>query len=388
MSDENKEYETEKFYQSDEPTWKPDEQYNTYNGGNYSSGSTQPPRQNKSKWSIILACVIAVLVIGFGVYYVVEKFGIDFGGSYNVETPSDAEDVTGGTKIESTGNASQNNVQMSISDGTGSQTSGVYITDVSQVVENVMPSIVAITSKTLVDSGYYGPWYDEEEYYVPGAGSGIIIGQTEEELLIVTNKHVVSDTTSLEVQFVDGTSIEAYTKATSFDNDIAIVSIPLDSIGTETLDVIKIATIGRSDSLKVGQGIIAIGNALGYGQSVTVGVVSALNREVQVDDTSEPIEMIQLDAAINGGNSGGALLNSAGEVVGINSAKYSATGYSSASIEGMGFAIPISDVLEEIEELMNKETRYKVDEDKRGYLGIAGGNVDSNMQMFGYPSGF
>lgn len=262
---------------------------------------------------------------------------------------------------------------------------GVVITDVSNVVENVMPSIVAITSKTLISSGMFGPNFFDQENYSTGAGSGIIVSKTENELLILTNNHVVEGTTSLSVQFINEKSLDATIKGSSVVRDIAIISIPLKNIDEETANAIKIATMGDSKNLKVGSGVIAIGNALGYGQSVTTGVISALNRTVTIDNTKN--SMIQIDAAINGGNSGGALLNSNGEVIGINSAKYSSNGYSSeASIEGMGFAIPISDVSELIEQLMNGET---IAEDKKGYLGVSGYmNDEETAKESKLPVGF
>ena len=231
---------------------------------------------------------------------------------------------------------------------------GIYITDVSEVVEQVMPSIVAITSKTLVSSGTFGPswYYGNNEQYQEGAGSGIIVSQTDEELLILTNHHVIDGAEELSVQFVNEKSYDAKVKGSSEKRDVAIISVKAKDIDNATMESIKIATIGDSTKLKVGNGIIAIGNALGYGQSVTTGVVSALNRSVTTDINTT--KMIQIDAAINGGNSGGALINASGEVVGINSVKYSSSGSStSASIEGMGFAIPITDVKELIEDLMN-----------------------------------
>lgn len=245
---------------------------------------------------------------------------------------------------------------------------GIYITDVSEIVEEVMPSIVAITSKTLVKSGYYGPFYNygNSNTYATGAGSGIIISKTDNELLILTNNHVIEDADELSVQFVNGKSVDATVKGTSETRDVAVIAVKMKDLDNETISAIKIATLGNSDELKVGNGIIAIGNALGYGQSVTTGVVSALNREVTIDNVTN--KMIQIDAAINGGNSGGALLNNKGEVVGINSAKYSSSvTSSSASIEGMGFAIPITDVKELVTALMNGE------EDKLGgKIGIEG----------------
>ncbi|MBR5369868.1 MAG: trypsin-like peptidase domain-containing protein [Bacilli bacterium] len=245
---------------------------------------------------------------------------------------------------------------------------GIYITDVSEIVEEVMPSIVAITSKTLVKSGYYGPFYNfgsSSNTYTTGAGSGIIISKTDTELLILTNNHVIEDATELSVQFINEKSVDATVKGASENRDVAVIAVKMKDLDNDTINAIKIATLGDSNELKVGNGIIAIGNALGYGQSVTTGVVSALNREVKIDDVTN--RMIQIDAAINGGNSGGALLNNKGEVVGINSAKYSASSSNSTSIEGMGFAIPITDVKELVTALMNGE------EDKTGgKIGIEG----------------
>lgn len=262
------------------------------------------------------------------------------------------------------------------------QKEGIYITDVSEIVEEVMPSIVSITSKTLVSSGNYGPSFFNQEQYAEGAGSGIIISKTDDELLILTNNHVVEGAEELSIQFVNGKSVDARIKGTSARKDIAIVSVKLSSLDNDTLSNIKIATIGDSSKLKVGNGIIAIGNALGYGQSVTTGVVSALDREVTVDDIST--KMIQIDAAINGGNSGGALLNSAGEVIGINSVKYSSNSSTSASIEGMGFAIPITDVKDMIEKLMNGKT-----DEGGGTIGIAGKIINEEQsKSLNCPTGF
>ena len=261
-------------------------------------------------------------------------------------------------------------------------TEGVYITDVSDIVEEVMPSIVAITSKTLVKSGLFGPFYNSEQY-AEGAGSGIIVSKTDDELLILTNNHVIEGAEELAVQFVNEKSVDATVKGTSERKDVAVIAVKMSSLDAETIESIKIATLGDSNELKVGNGIIAIGNALGYGQSVTTGVVSALNREVTIDDTTT--KMIQIDAAINGGNSGGALLNSNGEVVGINSAKYSSEVTSSSpTIEGMGFAIPISDIKDLITSLMNGE------EDKSdGTIGVEGYIVtEDQSEAYGMPVGF
>ena len=259
---------------------------------------------------------------------------------------------------------------------------GIYITDVSEVVEEVMPSIVAITSKTIVKSGMFGPFFGGDQYQ-EGAGSGIIVSQNDSELLILTNNHVVEGAEELQIKFVNDKTVDAKVKGTSERKDVAVVAVQLKDLDDATIESIKIATLGDSNALKVGNGIIAIGNALGYGQSVTTGVVSALNREITID--GKTAKMIQIDAAINGGNSGGALLNASGEVVGINSAKYSAAATStSASIEGMGFAIPISDVKELITSLMNGE------EDKSdATIGIEGYMItEEQSEAYNMPRGF
>ena len=261
---------------------------------------------------------------------------------------------------------------------------GIYLTDVSEIVDNVMPSIVAITSKTLISSGQYGPsiFGGSQEYTAEGAGSGIIISKTDSDILILTNYHVIEGAEELSVTFYDEKSYDATVVGVSEKKDIAVIKVALNDIKPSTIESIAIATIGDSNKLKVGNGIIAIGNALGYGQSVTTGVVSALNREVTMDNTRT--KMIQIDAAINGGNSGGALLNAQGEVVGINSVKYSAAATStSASIEGMGFAIPISDVKDLISQLMNGE-----DDLSGGTIGVEGFMTTDYENTSNLPKGF
>ena len=261
---------------------------------------------------------------------------------------------------------------------------GIYLTDVSEIVDNVMPSIVAITSKTLISSGQYGPsiFGGSQEYTAEGAGSGIIISKTDSDILILTNYHVIEGAEELSVTFYDEKSYDAKVVGVSEKKDIAVIKVALNDIKPSTIESIAIATIGDSNKLKVGNGIIAIGNALGYGQSVTTGVVSALNREVTMDNTKT--KMIQIDAAINGGNSGGALLNAQGEVVGINSVKYSAAATStSASIEGMGFAIPISDVKDLINQLMNGE-----DDLSGGTIGVEGFMTTDFENTSNLPKGF
>ena len=256
----------------------------------------------------------------------------------------------------------------------------VATNDVSSIVEKAMPSVVAINSVTEYQTQN---WFGQPQTYEGrGSGSGIIIGESDTELLIVTNNHVIEGANTLSVTFNDGEAAEANVKGTDSENDLAVIAVALDQIPEETKSQIAVATIGDSDSLKVGQGVIAIGNALGYGQSVTVGYVSALDREVTTEDGTTR-NLLQTDAAINPGNSGGALLNMQGEVVGINSAKYSST-----EVEGMGYAIPITKVQDIIDELMTKKTRVQVEETKQGYLGIQGTDIDSNTAaLYGMPQG-
>ena len=259
-------------------------------------------------------------------------------------------------------------------------------TDVSQVVEEAMPAVVAVASTAVYQMPDFGfGWFfggGSQSYEVPSSGSGIIIGENDTELLIVTNNHVVQDTVSLKITFVDDTAVDAVIKGTDTDTDLAVISVPLDQIPQETKEKIAVARLGDSDGLKVGQGVIAIGNALGYGQSVTVGYVSALNREIKTSDGNTRV-LLQTDAAINPGNSGGALLNMKGEVIGINAAKYSST-----EVEGIGYAIPVSGVQDILDELMNRKTRSEVAEEKRGYLGIQGTTVDEDVAAaFGMPKG-
>lgn len=254
------------------------------------------------------------------------------------------------------------------------------VTDVTDVVDTVMPSVVSIFGTYAVTENFWGYAIKQEE---TGSGSGIIVGENEEELLLVTNNHVVADSTSLSVQFIDESTYDAVVKGTDADADLAVIAIKLSDLSAATKSAIRIATLGDSDTLKVGEPAIAIGNALGYGQSVTTGVISALNRDYSVDENGNTQALIQTDAAINPGNSGGALLNVNGEVIGINSNKIAGT-----KVEGMGYAIPISAAKPIIAELMNKQTRTPVEQNKRGYLGISGLNVDSQVQdMYGIPVG-
>ena len=250
--------------------------------------------------------------------------------------------------------------------------------DIAKVAENVMPSVVSITNLSVqeVQMFFFGGTVQQE---YESSGSGVIIGQNDTELLIVSNNHVVEESKSLTVTFHDGSSVEAKIKGTDSDIDLAILAVPLDKISDDTKDIIKMATVGDSDKLSVGEPAIAIGNALGYGQSVTSGIVSALKRQLG----NSEVEYIQTDAAINPGNSGGALLNSKGEVIGINTAKLK-----DEAVEGMGYAIPISDVSDVLNDLMNQETKTKVPEAKQGALGISGVTVDdASSDLYGIPKG-
>ena len=323
--------------------------------------------EEKSHAALYLALIILVLVVAGLITWVVKPGNINFISKNEEE---------------------KNAIELKHADTVAVKSEGVYITDVSEVVDEVMPSIVAITSKTVINSGRFGPSFfgygnSNNKYTTEGAGSGVIIASSDYEIFILTNYHVVENSSELSVKFIDDESYDATIKGVSERRDIAVVSVSKKDMKKETLEKIKIATLGNSDTLKVGNGIIAIGNALGYGQSVTTGVVSALNREVTTDEYVQ--DMIQIDAAINGGNSGGALLNSKGEVIGINTAKYSSNSMSSsASIEGMGFAIPISDVEDIIKELINgKNDTGSLTLGIEGYM-----TNSSNMANYRLPVGF
>lgn len=274
---------------------------------------------------------------------------------------------------------------------------------VAAVAQASMPSVVAITTVSVQEiPSFFG--YSSHQYKSASTGSGIIVGDNDDELLIATNNHVVDGATTLSVCFIgdDVANVETETvnagdngdlnvedavsakiKGTDADNDLAVVAVKKSDIPEDTLNQIKIAQIGSSDDLAVGQQVVAIGNALGYGQSVTSGWISALNRTISTDDGTNSTGLIQTDAAINPGNSGGALLNMKGELIGINSAKYA-----DSAVEGMGYAIPISKAKPILEELMNRETREKVDSSKKGYLGVSLANLTTEaIEMYNMPTG-
>lgn len=350
------------YYQSQNQ----DESY-TSNNHNYSNYNK--PKNKKKKFPKVLAVVGCALLFGvvasvtfMATNMIGEKLlGIDLNKEENViEEETETKETIG--------------LQTSYS---------VVASDVTEVVEEVMPSVVSITNLSIQEvQNFFGQTI---QYESTGAGSGIIIAETDEELLIVTNYHVIADSETLTVTFYDDSNLEAYVKGTDSNADLAIVAVPLEDISDETQAAINIATLGDSTALKVGEPAIAIGNALGYGQSVTTGVISALNRSVTTENGTEDtgVKLIQTDAAINPGNSGGALLNANGEVIGINSSKLAST-----DVEGMGYAIPISDVSDILDDLMSQKTKRKVSEENRGYLGISGFDVTSEIsQRYGIPVG-
>lgn len=356
------------------------------NRGEIPGPSSGPERPGKKKGGLIKkAALITAGAVLFGTVSGVTMSGV------NTVSSRFLENVLGGKETEASEESQAISSEPEAADnrqeaaGNGSEDPGaVLFTDVSSIVESAMPSVVAITSTAVYQSNNFGyGWFfgGPQTYEVPSSGSGIIVGENEKELLIVTNNHVVEASTSLKVAFIDNQVVDAVIKGTDPETDLAVIAVPLDQIQTDTKSKIKIAKLGNSDEMKVGQGVVAIGNALGYGQSVTVGYVSALNRQVQVSENSTR-ELMQTDAAINPGNSGGALLNMKGEVIGINAAKYSST-----EVEGMGYAIPISKAEDIMNQLMNRRSD-RVEESRRGYLGIQGTTVDENSAAaFGMPRG-
>lgn len=349
------------------------EQYNRMNMSHIPTEREKTTRKKSSTAARIAGVTAAAVLFGTvagSTMFAVNTVGEYVKGRYVPQQSESQVSVTiGQTETEGAGGTE-----------TAAPVTSAIQMDVSSIVEKAMPSVVAINNTMLLQQQtWFGP---SQAVEVPSSGSGIIVGQNDEELLIVTNNHVVEDSKTLTVTFIDNAQVPAAIKGTDSDSDLAVIAIKLADIEPDTMSQIKVATLGDSDSMKVGEGVIAIGNALGYGQSVTVGYVSALNREVTAEDTTSR-NLLQTDAAINPGNSGGALLNMKGEVIGINAAKYSST-----AVEGMGYAIPISQAQDIINELMNKRTRVAVDADKQGYLGIQGQNIDETAaSMYGMPRG-
>ena len=341
---------------------------------------------------ILLAVVFGAVAGGtmFLVYQGASAYWAQLDTEGHGEETGLADSQTGGSHIfdaqqstdakETSGAAGSAGTQAAAADPSGELPEGsVILEDVSPIVEEAMPSVVSITNTVFYQR--YGWFGGTQTYEIPSSGSGIIIGQNDTELLIVTNNHVINDADSLTVTFMDESSVQAAIKGTDAATDLAIIAVQLSDISADTKSHIKAAALGDSDALKMGQGVIAIGNALGHGQSVTVGHVSALDREIQVDGAVKKV--IQVDAAINPGNSGGALLNSRGEVIGINEAKYA-----DENVEGVGYAIPISHARDIIDELMTRTTKIEVAESEQGYLGIQVQNIDETIsRLYGMPQG-
>lgn len=364
----------------------------------------EPVKKPKKKGGIfkkLLICAAFGIVFGVffgaaivGVKYITDKVDVSFSSDFKVGKDKDSkaseiiedaqdifEEVLPDIKGDDEDIAPSREKEIEAPKNHGPEDYEVQVgpMDVSGVVEKCMPSIVAITNK--YTERYQSIWGQIGEVQNEASGSGIIVGENEEELLVVTNSHVISDADELTVQFVDGESYDAEVKGSNTNEDIAIIAIKLTDMSDDTLSEISIASLGDSDSLKVGEPAIAIGNSMGYGQSVTCGIISALNRDFQYENASKKV--IQTDAAINPGNSGGALLNIRGEVIGINEAKLSST-----SVEGVGYAIPISIAKPIIDNLVTKTTRSKVDEGDAAFLGIGGVDVtDSVASMYAMPMG-
>lgn len=354
--------------------------------GNHNDNKKNPKNSKKLAKKIGAITLSAVL------------FGSVAAGSFQAVNYFSPFSKTTNSSGSTTSNNSSSTSLLKTTAVSGSSNTGSL--DVSDITTSAMPSIVAITNKSVQEVQDYfsqfgfGGQGQTQTQETESQGSGIIIGKNDSELLMVTNNHVVEGADTLSVCFIDNQVYEAAIKGTDPENDLAVIAVPLDSISDDTMSQIAVASIGDSDSLKVGEQVVAIGNALGYGQSVTTGIVSAVNRTLSSDssdtqdsesssDDSSSATYIQTDAAINPGNSGGALLNMNGEVIGINSAKLAST-----EVEGMGYAIPISRVSDIIDNLMNQTTRTKVDSDKQGTIGIKGINVTSDVQdKYGLPEG-
>ena len=297
------------------------------------------------------------------------------------EIVASVNELTGQEQKEST-SPIQKTVAKDKDDTSSAKTTASGEESVSKIAKDAMSSVVSITNTIKYQQNGFSLYGQGQTQEAAASGSGVIIGENDNELLIVTNKHVVEDSTSLSVQFVDGKSYDAKIKGTDSDADLAVIAVPLDSISAETRKSISTATFGDSDALSVGDQVVAIGNALGYGQSVTTGIISAKDRDIQTENGSET-GLLQTDAAINPGNSGGALLNMQGELIGINVAKYSDT-----TVEGMGYSIPAKKVQEIVETLSKRDTREKVKDDERGYIGIQGKTVDSSIaEAYNMPQG-
>lgn len=340
-----------------------DQNMNTENystGGNQDQGPKKKHGKGASRWAKV---VCTGLVFG-----VVASAAFQTSNIVAGKVLGTTQTTNKTAKTTTTANSAKLTTSSNSSSGTA---------NVTEVAKNAMPSIVSITNMSVQEvQNFFGGTQKQKS---ESAGSGIIVGQNDSELLIVTNNHVVEGSSTLTVTFIDEESVEADIKGTDSDKDLAVVAVPLSKIKDSTMNKIAVATLGDSDKTQVGDQVIAIGNALGYGQSVTTGIVSAKERTMDSYDG----KLLQTDAAINPGNSGGALLNANGEVIGINSAKIA-----TETVEGIGYAIPVSDVSDLITNLMNQKTKTKVAESERGYIGIKGVDVTSDSaQMYNMPTG-
>ena len=363
------------------------EQFNDNNiERDFTQGQQEPQEQKKEKkakkvrekkpmtvgkkWAALVAMALVFGLIAGGTMFGVNEAGNRLAGN------SGSSDKVGQT--QTTGSNSDSSSSDESSEGT-----------VAEVAKNAMPSVVTISTMSVEEMrSFFG---GTQQYEVQGAGTGVIVGENDTELLIATNNHVVEGATSLSVGFIDEESVEGEVKGTDVNNDLAVVAVKLSDIPEDTMNQIKTATVGDSDDLQLGDQVVAIGNALGYGQSVTSGYVSALDRDLTLTDQSgttiNSTGLIQTDAAINEGNSGGALLNMKGELIGINEAKSSSTS-TGAAVDNIGFAIPIDKAEESLQQLMNLKTREKVDASQASYLGIRGEDVSAEAsELYGIPTG-
>lgn len=351
--------------------------YTTYQMGGSTGNNTEPKKTKKHGGYFRKAMVSVSLGLFFGLFAGIGFYAVQQGTGM-LKTGTDTA-VVGEVASEAATESSQSTPQLA--------TNVTYVeSDVSDVVEKVMPAMVSIVNNFTETANVFGQQYTQEE---AASGSGIIVGKTDDELLIVSNNHVVESADTLTVTFIDGSEAQAQVKGLDSDMDLAVIAVSLNDLSDDTKNAITVATLGSSDDLKLGEPVIAIGNALGYGQSVTNGIVSALNREITLENGSTGLEngstgtFIQTNAAINPGNSGGALLNMNGEVIGINSNKIGGT-----AVEGMGYAIPITSASPIIADLMERQTRTKVAEDEVGYIGISLQKVTSQIsQMYNMPEG-
>ncbi len=349
--------------------------------------NNKKPNRFQKKWAKrIGVLVLSGVIVGASAGVAFQGVNAAFGGATKTDVASSSETTVKTAALRTAAD----------SDSEDTETTTIGSIDVSDIASSAMPSIVSITNKSVQEVQSYYDMYGmggggNQTEEVESAGSGIIISENDTELLIVTNYHVIEDADTLTVGFVDGQAYEANVKGTDSDRDLAVIAVSLSDISEDTLSEIKVIEIGDSDSLKVGEQVVAIGNALGYGQSVTTGIVSAKDVSLDTSDSEEQTSeeaststtYIQTDAAINPGNSGGALLNMSGQLIGINSAKMAST-----EVEGMGYAIPISEVSEIVEDLMNQTTRTKVSNDEASSIGISGQDVDSEVSsMYGLPEG-